>query len=239
MFVSPDAALHYWKPRVERTDPRLLNSALEVLQKGDVVWDVGANVGLFSFVAAGLVGPAGRVLAIKPDLWLAGLLRRSAGVNVDGFAPVDVLPVAIAEAADIQRFHVAQRGRASNHLAKFGYGQAGGSREVQFVPTVTLDWLLERFPAPRVLKIDVEGAETEALRGGGEEFFLRRSPLFCAKCPQKTGIGSRKSCTVTGMFCLMQNCQRPNATHYNGRAGTRWRCPKAPGEVVMHHASAS
>jgi hypothetical protein len=31
--------------------------------------------------------------------------------------------------------------------------------------TVSLDWLLERFPAPTVLKIDIEGAEALALRG--------------------------------------------------------------------------
>ena len=36
---------------------------------------------------------------------------------------------------------------------------AGGVRSTRLVPTVTLDWLAARFPAPDVLKIDVEGAE--------------------------------------------------------------------------------
>jgi hypothetical protein len=43
--------------------------------------------------------------------------------------------------------------------------QTGGERERQWVITVTLDWLLGWFPAPAVLKIDIEGAEVLALRG--------------------------------------------------------------------------
>jgi hypothetical protein len=43
--------------------------------------------------------------------------------------------------------------------------QTGGERERTLVPTFTVDQLLDHFPAPDVLKIDVEGAEVPALRG--------------------------------------------------------------------------
>jgi hypothetical protein len=66
----------------------------------------------------------------------------------------------------VARFHIARRNRATSHLAGFGSAMAGGVRSTRLVPTVTLDWLAARFPAPDVLKIDVEGAELAVLVGG-------------------------------------------------------------------------
>lgn len=202
LFVSPDARLRYWYPSLASIDPWLLDMAVELVSRGDVVWDIGANVGLFSFAAAGLAGPSGRVIAIECDPWLVSLLRLSAQTNRSGLAPVDILPVAASAAIDIQHFCIAQRGRESNHLDGCpppplhhrgkgdsrasnrldGYtppSATGGIREIQYVPTVTLDWLAERFPPPRVLKIDVEGAEEHVLRGGGRLLREARPVVLC------------------------------------------------------------
>lgn len=53
---------------------------------------------------------------------------------------------------------VAERGRSSNSLE-----QAGGIRYTQYVPTTTLDTLLDDFAAPNLIKIDVEGVESLVL----------------------------------------------------------------------------
>jgi FkbM family methyltransferase len=141
--------------------------AAELIRPGDTVWDIGANVGLFTFAAAAAAGPAGQVLAVEPDVQLVSLLRRSAAAN-RAVAPVSVLGTAVADEVGIGRFHVARRNRSTSYLDGFGTSQAGGSREVQIVPTVTLDWLAQRFPLPAVIKIDVEEAEVLALRGAGQ-----------------------------------------------------------------------
>ena len=63
-YITPEAGLRYWIPRHRiKADENLLRNALETVKPGSVVWDVGANMGLFSFVAAGLAGPQGRVYA--------------------------------------------------------------------------------------------------------------------------------------------------------------------------------
>jgi FkbM family methyltransferase len=175
IYASTEGGLRYLRTRMAGVDPVLLRLAAELIKPGDTVWDIGANVGLFSYAAAVAAGPTGHVLAVEPDTVLVGLLRRSAGANRE-HAPVDVLPVAVANEVSVARFHVARRNRSTSHLAGFGTSQAGGVRDTLLVPTVTLDTLAERFPAPDVLKIDTEGAEVGVLAGGGR--VLRGKPTI-------------------------------------------------------------
>jgi FkbM family methyltransferase len=165
MYLTPEAGLRYWLPkRGLRADENLFRNAVETVKPGSVVWDVGANMGLFSFAAAGLAGKKGRVYAIEPDTAMAHLIRRSARLNPDS-APVEVIPCAVSESMALARFSIANRSRTSNALEGFELGQTGGVREVETVLTVTLDWLSEQIPHPDVIKIDVEGAELMVLRG--------------------------------------------------------------------------
>lgn len=151
-------------------DPELLRSA-EHVQRNHVVWDIGANVGLFTFSAASRTGLGGLVIAVEPDLMMASLLKRSAASQ-----PVQIVPVAVGNTVGPRTFHIGQRSRSANYLEGYGSTQAGGDAETREVLTVTLDWLAERFPLPDVIKIDVEGAEAEVLEGCS--FLRTKRPLL-------------------------------------------------------------
>jgi FkbM family methyltransferase len=165
IYVSTEGGLRYLARTMAEVDPALLRLAAEVVGPGDTVWDIGANMGLFSFAAAVAAGPTGHVLAVEADTDLAGQLCRSAADNT-GHAYVDVLPAAVSHELSVARFHIARRNRSTSYLAGFGTTMTGGVRSTRLVPTVTLDWLAVRFPVPDVLKIDVEGAELAVLGGG-------------------------------------------------------------------------
>src|SRR5438270_12601633 len=75
LFVTPEAGLRHWLG-LSRVDPHLFRMARELVEPGSVVWDVGANVGLFAFSAAVRAGVTGLVLTIEPDVWLADLMNR-------------------------------------------------------------------------------------------------------------------------------------------------------------------
>ncbi len=178
IYISPEAGLRYWLPaRALRTDQKLLMNAAETVKPGAVVWDVGANMGLFSFAAAGLAGSQGRVFALEPDAVMARLLRRSARLN-PAAAPVEVIPCAVSDNVALARFNIAKRSRTSNYLDGFGMSQTGGVREVETVLTVSLDWLAQQIPLPDVLKIDVEGAESNVFRGARQMLKERRPFLI-------------------------------------------------------------
>ena len=169
IYSSSEGGLRYLRPRLDDVDPILLRLAAEVIRPGHVVWDIGANLGLFSLAASVAAGPGGHVLAVEPDAVLVGLLRRSAAVN-HGQSEVQVLPVAAADCLGVARFHIARRNRSTSHLDGFGTTQTGGVRTTELVPTVTLDWLASHFPLPDVIKIDVEAAEVKVLAGARESF---------------------------------------------------------------------
>jgi len=178
MYISPEAGLRYWLPRrALRADEKLLMNATETVKPRSVVWDVGANMGLFSLAAAGLAGPQGRVFAIEPDAVMARLLRRSARLNPTA-APVEVIPCAVSEDVALARFNIAQRSRTSNYLDGFGMSQTGGVRETETALTVSLDWLARQIPPPDILKIDVEGAELKVFRGAQRMLKDRRPVLI-------------------------------------------------------------
>lgn len=164
ILVSPDASLRFWKSPLESD---LFDFAREFVKPGAVVWDIGANVGLFTLAAAHKAGASGRVVAVEADIWLAKLLQRSVALQPPTSAAIQVLPAAVSDASGIASFTIAERGRASNHLAGLpGSSQAGGIRDTVQVVTITLDWLLNFTPPPAVVKIDVEGAELSVLQGG-------------------------------------------------------------------------
>jgi FkbM family methyltransferase len=168
LYVSPEAGgLRYWRWDLGRADPDLLECVNELVSLGDNVWDVGANVGLFTFAAAYKAGSKGFVLAIEPDVDNAALLEASNRARDPRLtAMVEVLAIAVsAPNGRFARLMIAERSRSSNALEGFGLTQTGGSRGYRTVPTATLDELLASFPAPSLIKIDAEGAEHSILTG--------------------------------------------------------------------------
>ena len=166
VYVTPDAALAYLKPGWDRSIRDLMAVATTYVREGDAVWDIGGNCGLFALAAAHRAGAGGQTLVLEPDLFLASLLQRTVSCAENADREIAVLCAAAGDRGGIGRFLVAARGRASNALEQTGQrSEAGGVRAVHHVPIVTLDSLLGSFRPPRLVKIDVEGAEAIVLRG--------------------------------------------------------------------------
>jgi FkbM family methyltransferase len=180
VFVTPDSALAYWHWNMERVDPLLFAWVREFVRPGMKVWDIGANNGLFSFAAAFRAGPGALVVAVEADPWLAALLRRSNRGPSRGRCDVVVLNVAVAESVGVVEFNISARGRAASHLSDVDRSsQSGGDRERLHLSSITLDTLFERFGAPELVKIDVEGAEERCLRGAKRLLSAVQPNILC------------------------------------------------------------
>ncbi len=123
------------------------------LRPGDVVWDIGANVGLYTRIFLDGVGPAGRVVAVEPAPQSARACRELAD---DG--RLTVVEAAVGDTVGSVRMDIGADATAVTNRVG-----ADGSHTVQMV---TGDSLLQRFGTPPTLvKIDVEGFEIHVLRG--------------------------------------------------------------------------
>jgi FkbM family methyltransferase len=199
VYVSPAAGLRFLFRSMASIDPPLLLAAHTLVKAGDVIWDIGANIGLFSLAAAVCAGNRGEVIAFEPDVWLVQLLRRTSAVQPAKHAPITVVPVAVASEIALRHFSIAVRSRASNALAGHGGSQMGGVKEEQLVAAFNLDWLLTRLRIPNVIKIDVEGAELEVLRNQHRMLSEVRPVIICE-------VGSQSADEITRILTSASYC---------------------------------
>jgi FkbM family methyltransferase len=179
LYVTPSATLEYLLPTPFCFDPTLLYVATNYINPSDTVWDIGANVGAFTIAAAHRANP-GQILAVEADPWLAALLRRTTTLHGNRKLVIDVLCAAVGEATEINKFCIAEAGRASSFLLQTGGRDltAGQSRFTLSVATVTLDSLLKSYSPPDFIKIDVEGAELLVLKGAQELLAETKPTLY-------------------------------------------------------------
>jgi FkbM family methyltransferase len=140
-------------------EPNISAAFHQVLKPGDTMVDVGANVGFHSLLAAHLVGPTGRVVAIEPSPLIAEHLERHRRLNG-------------AENLRISRVAVADRAGELSLYAGPSYNQGAttsvpsrGQRPLTTAPALPLDEILtaEERSRVRLIKIDIEGAEAPVL----------------------------------------------------------------------------
>jgi len=164
VLVTPEASLRYWLPRSLNSDRPLCEFVRRYVHAGQKVWDIGANIGIFTFLSAASAGSGGRVLSIEADPFISQLLIRSSLGLPAGDAVPEIVTAAVSDQITLADFGVTNRSRASNHLlSSTGCTQTGGVRFSFKVPCVTLDWLLEHSFAPEIVKMDIEGVEHVAL----------------------------------------------------------------------------
>jgi FkbM family methyltransferase len=131
------------------------------LKPGGTFIDVGANKGDFALLAAKIVGESGKVICVEPDLTNSTWIRRS--IDLNGYKNITLCDLALSDRdgeatlylGAKSGFHTLLRGAPERDL---------GSRQVR---TRRVDSLLEELgmQSVDVMKIDVEGAELQVLKG--------------------------------------------------------------------------
>lgn len=143
------------------SDPEEQGWLAQHLRAGDVHYDLGANVGFFTLLAARLVGETGKVFAFEP--LLANFAQLEKNVSLNGFRHVVCIRAAVAGTDGIARFGGSSV-RTDNARILEPDEAACVTEEV---PVVTIDAWRKRTasPPPNTIKIDIEGAEMDALEG--------------------------------------------------------------------------
>lgn len=152
------------------------NELARHLKAGQTFFDVGANVGFFSLLAARLVGPKGQVIAFEPVPANAASIRRNARLNK--FTQIRVIEAAVGETPGAIELILTRHPGGATIIQDTPSPDITGRARV---PMVQLDDLIQRreLPLPDVIKIDVEGAEPAVIRGLESTAHAHHPTLIC------------------------------------------------------------
>ncbi len=177
-----------------RYEPQETVLATRILEPGMTVLDVGANWGYFTLVCAHLIGTTGRLVALEPHPRLASILRDN--VRANDLAQVRVLEVGAAATTGVASFIDYPQDGGNLGLSRMA--EAAERADFSGV-TVALDDLLDQmsrreraivraeneplaFGVVDLVKIDVEGTESDVLAGMARGLAARRYRYVLLEC---------------------------------------------------------
>jgi FkbM family methyltransferase len=167
-------------------EPQKMEIVSKLLKSGSTFIDVGGNKGDFALLAARKAGESGKVLCIEPEpnncLWI----RRS--VELNGYRNVTLFELALSDTNGEANLYLGQKSGFHTLLGDL-QGQHPG---VITVRTTTLDYLLSQLHLERVdmIKIDVEGAELQVLKGAQRTLCQNPSVILLMDLHPMLGVNS-------------------------------------------------
>jgi FkbM family methyltransferase len=167
-FVCPNRVVS-WRVRTFLTKEPETLEWIDTFQSGDVLFDVGANIGLYSIYAA---KRSVLVMAFEPESQNYALINQNIFLN--GVSDnVKCIAVALSDRSGVDYIYLS-RFRAGESMHNFGGAQDWQHRAFkpsfqQGSVSFSLDSFLEFQPAPfpTHIKIDVDGVEAKIVKGAG------------------------------------------------------------------------
>jgi FkbM family methyltransferase len=164
---------------------------LDLLRPNALVFDIGANMGLFSLLAA---SRGAQVISFEPSRLLASRFQEN--VELNGVANIRLIAEAVSDRSGSISFYETRFGNCGVGRV-FEFGHSHNASPSYAVPTNTLDFYVSRLGMPSLVKMDIEGAEWLALNGADETLRRSDAPDFLIEFhPQEIQAlsGSMESC---------------------------------------------
>lgn len=146
----------------------------ETIKKGDIVVDIGANMGYFALLESKLVGETGKVFAIEPVVENLELLKKNIGLNK--CSNIETFQFAIGDKNEESSIFLSYRLNCGSMIFRDGLNLVDGTVRKLPITVVTLDKFLEDKPTPNFIRMDVEGYEFEIIQGM-KDLLKRKCPL--------------------------------------------------------------
>ncbi len=152
----------------------------ELIKAGDVILDIGANIGRFASFACPLVGREGRVVCFEPVLHARQVLKRMKRLR--RFKQVEIAPIALSDRVDTLEMAIPLK-RGWKLQTSTAHIHSGGTDAccIEKVPVMPLDHFCRNHNLERIdfIKCDTEGYEYFVFRGGREVLSKYRPVVYC------------------------------------------------------------
>jgi len=141
-------------------EQRILKKLISNLDLGDIVYDVGANIGIYTVILAKAVGNNGKVVAFEPEK--ESFERLQENVKINNLNNVQIIRKALGDKNSDGKLYI---GNTTGNFSLVKMYEEGIN--YQKVEIIRGDEFVkaENLPIPKLVKIDVEGYEYSALVG--------------------------------------------------------------------------
>lgn len=173
LHLDPRFEMDYAKGTYE---PSIEKAMVTGLAPGSVFYDVGAHIGIFSLLAARIVGESGAVFAFEADPENAERIKEHARRN--GLDQIHDVPCAVWSSSGKLKFQRSSLNSSRNQGA-VAHDPDLQSETIIEVEATTLDCFSQEHPGPTLIKIDIEGGEVAALQGSERIFESHKPILIC------------------------------------------------------------
>ena len=139
-------------------EPKIRRLLKENIKQGDIVVDIGANIGYHTLLMAKLVGPKGKVYAFEPEKENFELLKKN--IERNGYQNVVLVNKGLGEKEGVLTLYLNPKNKAGHSV--FHQHSHWGRQEIEIT---TLDDFLPKNTKVDLIKMDIEGAEYAAIKG--------------------------------------------------------------------------
>lgn len=155
----------YWLGSYERKQTEIFG---KTVNKGDVVFDIGAHVGFYSLLSAELTGKYGKVFSFEPLPENVKFLKKH--VEINNYKNILIFDNAVSDKSG-HAFFKKEDSRSQGRLSD------SGKFKVEMIAID--DWIAsKKLSIPNVMKIDTEGAEMNVLKGAENALKANRPIIF-------------------------------------------------------------
>ncbi len=144
------------------------------LKEGDVFFDIGANIGLFSLTASKIIGESGKIFSFEPTP--VTFQRLQENIKLNNLVMITALNVGLSHENSMLKLNISESGYDAWN--SFATSEDEMFQKTALVGVTTLDAIVQEYGLEKIdlIKIDVEGWEKFVLQGG-EGYFVENSPV--------------------------------------------------------------
>lgn len=166
------------QPQSETGEDKAMHAAVRA---GDIVYDIGAHLGLYTIVLSRLVGENGKVFAFEPNPELLPSLRKT----ISPLTNVTLFEFALSDSPGNARLYIPDDASMGS-LRDWTGGIVGPVHNVN-CQTQSIDLMIEngKLEVPQFIKCDVEGAELSVFRGGAKILSRTDGPIILFEANRK------------------------------------------------------
>ena len=174
--ISPESHLHLIYRNVE---PHLQQILRKYINKGDTVFDIGANIGYVSTAMSKLVGEEGKVFAFEAIPMTAAAFTKN--IKLNNCTNIQLIQKALADTVGKVIFRIPNGGKNHSMASMMWYKSEKDTINVS-ADTIAIDQdnKLKQI-TPSFIKIDVEGSEGLVVKGM-QELIAKSSPVIFIEC---------------------------------------------------------